>query len=39
MATIKTMEATPQAMPAMVRRLRSLLRSKLEATSDSYSLR
>ncbi len=32
MATMMTMEAMPQAMPAMVSPVRSLLRSKLERT-------
>ena len=40
MATIRTIDVIPHAMPAMVRKLRSLLRSRLPATwltsSDRY---
>ena len=39
MATISTIEATPQAIPAMVRKLRSLLRSRLEMTWPNNSCR
>jgi len=39
MATMMTMDATPQAIPAMVSRLRSLLRNRLEITWPNSSLR
>src|ERR1039458_5249886 len=39
MATISTIEATPQAIPAMVRKLRSLFRSRLEMTWPNNSCR
>src|SRR5258705_9068302 len=38
MATMRTIEATPQAMPAMVRKLRSLFRARLEATCLKMSI-
>src|SRR5512139_2851328 len=39
MATISTIDATPHAIPAMVRKLRSLFRIRLETTCPSSSLR
>src|SRR3954468_1099963 len=38
MATISTIDATPQAIPAIVSTLRSLLRMKLEATCRKTSI-
>ena len=39
MATISTMEATPHAIPAMVRKLRNLLRKSAETTCANSSRR